>query len=129
MVVTLQCNGHRVTGLYVGASNVQRYFPERVSEIELQIDHLRIECGLMPDFWRDRPEICDPRLCLWLESKNREGKARRSPLPLAMIPSGKNAYILGPVTLEEETGAPRNRRPPIASHVALNRPPWAGAAA
>ena len=78
MVVTSKCCGHRVTGLYVGADNVRRYFPKRISEIELQLDHLRIECGLTPDFWQDQPEIHDPRLCVWLESKQLKGLGQRS---------------------------------------------------
>jgi len=100
MVVTSQCIGHRVTGLYVGASNVRRYFPKTVNEIELQLDHLRIECWLKPDFWNGQPEIRDPRLCLWLESKQRSGRGSE-PLPLAMIPSGENSFILGPPSLEK----------------------------
>ena len=101
MVVTSQCSGHRVTGLYVGANNVRRYFPRSVKAIELQLDHLRIECGLTLHFWQDEPEIHDPRLCLWLESKHRNGSGLRAPVPLAMIPSGKNSFILGPASLEE----------------------------
>lgn len=50
MVVTSLCMGRRVTGINVGESNVRRYFREQVSEIELQIDHLRIQCGLTPGF-------------------------------------------------------------------------------
>jgi len=97
MVVTSQSTGHRITGLYVGATNVRRYFPKRVTKIELQLDHLRIECGLPPNFWADRPEIDDPRLCLWLESKQRNGKGHAS---LVMIPSGNNSFILGPAGKE-----------------------------
>ncbi|HVN92683.1 MAG TPA: hypothetical protein VMT38_03255 [Terracidiphilus sp.] len=98
MVVTSQCNGHRVTGLYVGANNVRRYFSKRATQIEIRLDHLLIECGLSPGFWHDKPEIHDPRLCLWLESKQRSsGKA---PVPLAMIPSGNNSFILGPAKKE-----------------------------
>ena len=93
MVVTSLCMGSRVTGLHVGESNVRRYFRERVSEIELQIDHLRIQCGLGADFWRDHPEIHDPRLCLWLQSKQWTGKSRES-FPLAMVRNGKNSFIL-----------------------------------
>jgi hypothetical protein len=99
MVVTSQCSGHRVMGLYIGAGNVRRYFPKTIHEIELQLDHLRIECWLKPDFWNGHPEIRDPRLCLWLESKARNGKS--VPLPLAMIPSGENSFILGPPSLEQ----------------------------
>jgi hypothetical protein len=98
MVVTSQCNGRRVTGLYVGPGNVRRYFSRRVTQIELRLDHLLIECGLSPGFWRDKPEIHDPRLCLWLESKQRT--AGSAPVPLAMIPSGNNSFVLGPANNE-----------------------------
>jgi hypothetical protein len=100
MVVTSQCIGRRVTGLYVGASNVRRYFSKRVKQIELQLDHLRIECGLAPDFWNGQPAIHDPRLCIWLESKHRDGKLR-APVPMAMIPSGENSFILGPANKKD----------------------------
>ncbi len=104
MVVTSQCIGRRVTGLYVGASNVRRYFRMGITEIELQLDHLRIECGLAPNFWRDQPEIHDPRLCLWLESKHRNGNGHAT-IPMAMIPSGKNSFILSPAdTSAQQTG-------------------------
>lgn len=102
MVVTSQCNGRRVTGLYVGPSNVRRYFSKRVTQIELRLDHLLIECGLSPGFWHDKPEIHDPRLCLWLESKQRNGNGR-APVPLAMTPSGDNSFVLGPANKESTT--------------------------
>jgi hypothetical protein len=101
MVVTSQCSGHRVIGILVGENNVQRYFPRHVKEIELQLDHLRIECGLGPHFWNGKPEISDPRLGLWLESKDRNGDRRRAPTPLALIPSGRNSFIVGPAQLEK----------------------------
>jgi hypothetical protein len=101
MVVTSQYCGHRVTGILVGESNVHLYFPRHVTEIELQLDHLRIECGLGPHFWNGKPEISDPRLCLWLESKERDSYGRRIPIPLAMIPSGRNSFIVGPAQLED----------------------------
>ena len=101
MVVTSQCSGHRVIGILVGEDNVQRFFPRHVKEIELQLDHLRIECGLGPNFWKDKPEISDPRLGLWLESKVNDGNGRRVPTPLAMIPSGGNSFIVGPAHLED----------------------------
>jgi hypothetical protein len=100
MVVTSQCRGHRVIGILIGENNVQRFFPRHVTEIELQLDHLRIECGLGPNFWKDKPEISDPRLGLWLESKDRNGSGRRAPVPLALIPSGANSFIVGPAQLE-----------------------------
>jgi hypothetical protein len=88
--------GPGLTGLHVGASNVRRYFPRDTSVIELQLDHLQIQCGLDPNFWQDQPEILDPRLAVWLESKRSKVKSDQSIL-LAMIPSGKNAFRLQPV--------------------------------
>ena len=102
MLVTSQFDGSRVIGLYVGADNVRRYFPKRFSRIELRLDNLRIECGLTPVFWNGRPEIHDPRLCLWLESKQSHRRERRAPMPLAMTPSGDHCFTLGPVTREEQ---------------------------
>ncbi len=69
MVVKTKYEGHKVTGLRVGSHNARLYFPRHVTAIELQLDHLRIECGLSPEFWAGLPEIHDSRLCLWLESK------------------------------------------------------------
>jgi hypothetical protein len=90
-----------VTGLFIGADNVRRYFPRQLSCIELQLDHLCIECGLPALFWNGKPEIQDPRLCLWLESKQSQRKERRAPMPLAMTPSGDHSFSLGPVKAEE----------------------------
>lgn len=101
MVVTSQCSGRRVTGILIGENNVERYFPKNLKEIELQLDHLRIECGLPSHFWDGKPEISDPRLALWLESKDRRGSGRRVPTPLAMIPSGANSFIVGPAHLDD----------------------------
>ncbi len=94
MVVTSVCIGHHVTGIKVGAKNVRRHFPKGVTEIELQLDHLCIQCGLAPDFWQDQPEIRDSRLCIWLEAKQRNEQANAT-APLAMIRSGKNCFTLG----------------------------------
>jgi len=98
MVVKTQSKGRGVTGLHVGVNNVRRYFPKNVSSIELQLDHLQIQCGLKPDFWQNEPEIFDPRLCAWLESRHMHTKQdRATPIPLAMIPEGKNSFRLQPV--------------------------------
>jgi hypothetical protein len=106
MVVTSKCIGHRVTGLYVGSSNVRRYFSKRATQIELRLDHLLIECGLSPDFWRDDPEIYDPRLCLWLESKQRKHNGHAQ-FDMALIPSGNNSFILDPASpANKETAEP-----------------------
>jgi hypothetical protein len=102
MVVKALCNGSEVSGLHVGLQNVRRYFPKNVKQVELQLDHLRIECGLQPNFWRSQPEIRDPRLSLWLKSKNHTQMVCRTPVPFAMIPAGVNSFKLEPVA--------RNRR-------------------
>ena len=112
MIVTSQRSGHRITGLYVGASNVRRFFPKRVSTIELQLDHLRIECALKLDFWNGHPEIDDPRLCLWLESKHFQRRECRSPMPFAMMPAGEHSYTLGPMLHQN----PPKVRPTAAAH-------------
>jgi hypothetical protein len=83
-------------------SNVQRYFTRGVSVIELQLDHLQIQCDLSPDFWQDQPEIFDPRLCAWLESKRLSGSPNRTPIPLALIPAGKNSFRLRVVPAQEQ---------------------------
>jgi hypothetical protein len=99
MVVKTQSKGRGVTGLHVGTANVRRYFPRNTMVVELQLDHLQIQCGLTPDFWQDQPEIHDPRLCAWLESKNLRGRPDRAPVLLSMVPAGKNSFRLQPVTL------------------------------
>ena len=109
MVVKTQSRGRELVGLQVGVSNVRRYFPKDASQIELQLDHLQILCCLAPEFWDGRPEIRDPRLCAWLELKNFHGKAGDSPIPLAMIPSGKNCFRLQPISLH---GHGRIKHPP-----------------
>jgi hypothetical protein len=108
MVVKTQCNGPEVIGLIVGAYNARRYFSKDTSAIELELDHLRIECGLSPDFWNGQGEIHDPRLCAWLQAKQNSTKSNRTPIPLDMIPSGQNSFKIGPVsarsTREKHTG-------------------------
>jgi len=103
MVVKTQCKGRSLTGLNVGISNVRRYFPKHVAVIELQLDHLQIQCGLEPDFWQDQPEIRDPRLCAWLEAKSFHARPDRTPLPLAMTPAGNNSFKLQPVSLRGQS--------------------------
>jgi hypothetical protein len=100
MVVKTRSNGLGVTGLHVGKDNVQRFFPKHIAVIELQLDHLQIQCRLNPEFWRGDPEIHDPRLCAWLESKHMHGKKDRTPVPLALIPAGDNVFRLTSVPLK-----------------------------
>jgi hypothetical protein len=105
MVVKTHSKGRGETALHIGVTNVRRYFPRHVSQIELQLDHLQIQCGLDPHFWQGDPEIYDPRLCAWLESKHLHGKPDRGPIPLAMIPSGENSFRLQPVSLNHPSKA------------------------
>jgi hypothetical protein len=101
MVVKTQIKGSGVTGLLVGARNVRRYFPKKVSTIELQLDHLRIQCGLTPEFWRGEPEIHDPRLCEWLDFKVFHRVDGRASMRLAMTRSGENTFRLLSTALRE----------------------------
>ncbi|MDR3740462.1 MAG: hypothetical protein P4L40_15720 [Terracidiphilus sp.] len=93
MVVRTQRRAPGVTGLHVGVHNAQRYFTPEVSHVELHLGHLQIVCDLGPDFWKGHPEIHDPRLCAWLESKNLHAPCG-SASTLALIPFGKNAFRL-----------------------------------
>ncbi len=111
MVVKTQSKGRGITGLHVGANNVRRYFPRNISSIELQLDHLQIQCGLKPGFWQDEPEIFDPRLCAWLESRHLHAQPDRTAIPLAMIPEGNNRFRLRPV---RGNGPSRAKLPPGA---------------
>jgi len=94
MVVKTQLKGGEITGLHVGARNVRRYFPKTTQVIELQLDHLAIQCGLSPEFWRGQPEIHDPRLCEWLDFKIVHRPGGRKELRLAMMPAGDNTFRL-----------------------------------
>jgi hypothetical protein len=98
MVVRTQTKGRDVTGLLVGANNVRRYFPRAVVSIELQIDHLNIQCQLTPEFWKDQPEIHDRRLNAWLEVKHNHTRPGQDPVALAMVPAGQNAFRLRAVS-------------------------------
>jgi hypothetical protein len=115
MVVKTQSKGREFIGLQVGVRNARRYFSKDIPEIELQLDHLQIQCGLAPCFWQDRPEIRDPRLCAWLESKNFNEKPGRTAIPMAMIPSGKNSFRLQPLAAH---GRPRFK--PAADPIKIN---------
>jgi hypothetical protein len=118
MVVKTQSKGRGVTGLNVGISNVQRYFSRGVSFVELQLDHLQIQCDLSPDFWQDQPEIFDPRLCAWLESKHLNANPGRGPIPLAMIPSGENSFRLRVVPAVPHTAVARTKGKLAPTHAA-----------
>jgi hypothetical protein len=109
MVVTTQGKGREIKGLQVGASNVRRYFPKSAHFIQLELDHLQIQCCLPPGFWLDQPVIHDVRLGAWLESKQFHDKPGCSAVPLAMIPNGKNSFRLRPIG--PRTPATASRKP------------------
>jgi len=111
MVVRTQSKGRGVTGLHVGASNVRRYFPKNISVIELQLDHLQIQCRLKPEFWQGQPEIFDPRLCAWLEARHLHRRPDREPILLALVPAGKNTFQVQPVTMHGQVVAKMAPRP------------------
>ena len=107
MVVKPQTSGHRFIGIYVGVSNVRRYFPKQVAAIDLQLDHLHIRCGLSPEFWNGTPEIRDSRLSDWLQLKRLQGTGGE-PIQLSMTPAGADSFILGPAAPDDH--APSHTR-------------------
>ena len=88
-------------GLHVGALNVKLHFPREISQVELELDHLRIACDLEPSFWDDQPEIYDERLSSWLELKRFSGKLPRKDALVALIPSGDRCFKLQIISQEE----------------------------
>jgi hypothetical protein len=99
VVVRTQSDGRTVTGLYIGPRNARRNFPRHIRSVELEIGHLQIHCILTEEFWRGRPEIRDPRLCDWLETRIFRHRACRTPVPIAMVPVGRSVYRLHPFRL------------------------------
>lgn len=114
MVVRTQSKGREVVGLHVGETDVQRYFPKDSPVIELQLDHLQIQCGLGPDFWQGQAEICDPRLAAWLQSKKFSRPAQTA-MPLSMIPAGKASFRLEAPAVARPVASVR-----IKKHAPLN---------
>lgn len=100
MVVKAQYERLRISGLYVGIGNVRRHFSKRMPVVELQLDHLRIQCVLSPHFWNGQPEIKDPRLCGWLEAKLAHAGIHHAPMLMSLTPSGKNSFMLAPIDTE-----------------------------
>ena len=102
MIVKTQCKGREFTGVEIGADSVRRYFPKDVQVIELHLDHLLIQLGLEPEFWQGHAQICDRRLCAWLESKNFHCRPGGEPIPLVLIPTGKSCYRLKAIGCKEQ---------------------------
>ena len=105
MVVTTQLRGGEVTGLHIGARNVRRYFPKGVRVVELQLDHLQIQCGLSPKFWNGEPEIHDQRLCEWLDFKVARWAGDHKQVRLAMTPAGESVFRLRPEVSKQDSFA------------------------
>lgn len=97
MIVRTQSKGREIVGLVIGSSNARRYFAQKPDLIELELGHLRIACDLDSSFWDGEAEIRDPRLCLWLQSKQTDS----SDSSLDMSPTGLNAFRLGPAKRNE----------------------------
>jgi hypothetical protein len=98
MRVKAESKGHGIFELHVGGRNARRYFPKSMSAVELHLDHLRIECALTPTFWGGQANIFDPRIGAWLEYKRTRSSLSRTSIPLALIPSGENAFRLEPLS-------------------------------
>lgn len=94
MIVHIQRNGRSVTGLHIGSGNVRRYFPRGRQSVDLALGHLLIRCKLRPSFWSDEPCISDPRLSLWLESRDPESKTRQAPTEMSMVPAKGDLFRL-----------------------------------
>ena len=113
MLVKAQSKGRSVIGLNVGIDNVRRYFPKELVTIELELDHLRIECGLSPDFWRNAGKIRDRRLCAWLETKYfSKQPLRHTLIALDLVPLGKNSFRLQAVSAP---GSPKHGQVPATA--------------
>ncbi|MDR3792071.1 MAG: hypothetical protein P4L03_01700 [Terracidiphilus sp.] len=111
MFVSVQLKGNRIAGINIGSANVQQYFSHRNAVIELHLGHLVIQCPLSQRFWEDRPEIDDPRLCGWLESKRLHVNGDVSQVFLQLSPMGSVAFHLSsvPVLVPAEQRVPERQ--------------------
>lgn len=96
MVVKTRSKDGRLIGLHVGSANVCRYFPANISNIDLQLGHVHIQCTLKPEFWGERPEIDDARLADWLESMHLRPRSNGTSIELEMTCEGQGAFRLRP---------------------------------
>ena len=100
MVVKTHSKGRGLTGLHVGDANVRRYFPKDVSFIELELDHLQIQCDLGPGFWQGEPgdlRSSSLRLARVEELPHPAKPHSRADDPSAV--GGKNSFKLQPMRL------------------------------
>lgn len=97
MLVNVQHKSPGITGLNIGVDNVKRYFPKGNSSIDLHLDHLQIRCELQPAFWKNEPQIFDPRLSAWLKAKHLSKSRGGAGVVLALVPEDNESYRLEPV--------------------------------
>jgi len=88
MIVTMQSEGHSITGIRIGTSDARRLFPRGLNSVDLELDHLRIRCGVRSDSRLHHAEISDPRLSAWLEEKLHWRKLPGAPVSVELVKSG-----------------------------------------
>jgi|SRR5579872_3303937 len=115
MIVKMQDGGRGVTSLRVGARNVKRYFSRNVRMVDLDLESVQIRCELHQEFWRDQPEIADPRLCAWLTAKNDKWKSDGKRCVLLMLPDGANSFRILPKSSRGSVPGERSRDPAPAA--------------
>ena len=93
MIVTMQSNGHSITGIRIDMFDARRFFPRGVNSVDLELDDLRIRCDVRANSRLHRAEISDPRLTAWLNEKFYWQRLPSTPVPVEMVKSG-NSYRL-----------------------------------
>lgn len=94
MLVKVQQKSPHLTGLNIGVENVKRYFPNRNGSIDLHLGHVQIRCELKPAFWKNEPQIFDPRLSAWLKAKNLCKSCNGAAVVLALVPADNHSFRL-----------------------------------
>ena len=98
MLVKVQQKSPGLTGLNIGADNVKRYFPKGNSSIDLQLDQVQIRCELQPAFWKNEPQIFDPRLSAWLKTRDLRKRDGEAAIVLALVPADNQSFRLQKIT-------------------------------
>lgn len=101
MIVTMQSKGQSITGIRIGMSDARRFFPGGLNSVDLELDHLRIRCGIRSNSRLHHAEISDPRLSAWLEEKFYWRKLPSTPVSVELVKSG-NSYRLQLVPSPQE---------------------------
>jgi hypothetical protein len=90
MVVTMQSEGHAIVGIRIGMAEARRFFGRGLHSIDLELDHLRINCDVRANSRLHRAEISDPRLTAWLEEKFYWRKLPSIPLSVELVKKGES---------------------------------------